>query len=136
MYGRVHMDWHGIVDVHVLIFNENVLEDSGILADLHIVDGATLTATGNSFDLTKIYVNTFTGKTISLLVNPKSTIEHVKWEIGCNEDVPCDEHALIYNNMVLEDSSTLLDFHIYRNSTLRQFMSRLHEKCCPFNHKS
>ncbi|KAJ0817813.1 putative Ubiquitin-like domain-containing protein [Helianthus annuus] len=82
------------------------------------VDGSTLTATGNSFELTKIFVNTFTGKTISLFVNPKSTIEHVKWEIGCKEDIPCDEQALIYNNMVLEDSSTLLDFHIYRNSAL------------------
>uniref|UniRef100_A0A251VRY5 Putative ubiquitin n=1 Tax=Helianthus annuus TaxID=4232 RepID=A0A251VRY5_HELAN len=126
IYDNAH--WHGLVDV--LIFNENVLEDSGILADLHIVDGSTLTATGNSVELMKIFVNTFTGKTISLLVNPENTIEDVKWKIKCKEHIPCDEQALIYNNMVLEDNSTLLDFNIYRKSTLtlmrkppRQFMS-------------
>ncbi|MFS7908438.1 putative Ubiquitin-like domain-containing protein [Helianthus anomalus] len=113
MYGHAHGH------VRVLIFNENVLEDSAILADLHIVDGSTLlTLTGNSVEFMKIFVNTFTGKTISLLVNPKSTIKHVKWEIECEEDIPCNEQALIYNNMVLEDSSTLVDFHIYRKSTL------------------
>ncbi|KAJ0612809.1 putative Ubiquitin-like domain-containing protein [Helianthus annuus] len=104
MYGNAHAHWHG--HVRVLIFNENVLEDSGILADLHIVNGSTLTVIGNSVELMKIFVNIYTGKTISLLVNPENTIEHVKWEIACKEHIPCDEQALIYNNMVLEDSNT------------------------------
>ncbi|KAM0053250.1 putative Ubiquitin-like domain-containing protein [Helianthus debilis subsp. tardiflorus] len=112
----------------VLIFNGSVLQDSNILADLHVINGSTLIRICKIVELTKIFVNTYTGETISLLVNPKSTIEDVKWEIQRKESIPREEQALIYNNMVLEDSSTLLDFHIYRKSTLtlmrkqRQFM--------------
>ncbi|KAF5823466.1 putative Ubiquitin-like domain-containing protein [Helianthus annuus] len=70
---------------HVLIFNENVLEDSGTLADLHIVNGSTLTHAFKSVELMKIYVNTFTGKTISLLVSPEHTVAELKWKIELKE---------------------------------------------------
>ncbi|KAJ0817822.1 putative Ubiquitin-like domain-containing protein [Helianthus annuus] len=103
---------------HVLIFNENVLEDSGTLADLHIVNGSTLTHTLKSVELMKIYVNTFTGKTISLLVSPEYTVAELKWKIEFKEDIPFDEQTLIFNKMVLGDSGTLFDFQINRKSTL------------------
>ncbi|KAJ0624409.1 putative Ubiquitin domain-containing protein [Helianthus annuus] len=77
--GDVKAKMHGTG--HVLIFNENVLEDSGTLADLHIVNGSTLTHTLKSVELMKIYVNTFTGKTISLLVSPEYTVAKLKWKI-------------------------------------------------------
>ncbi|KAK9058722.1 hypothetical protein SSX86_023564 [Deinandra increscens subsp. villosa] len=102
----------------VLIFNENVVEDSGILADLQITDGSTLTVARKAVERMKIFVNTFTGKTISLLVDPESTISHVKDEIKSKEDIPCDEQALIYNKMFLADTSTLNDLQIKRKSTL------------------
>ncbi|MFS7908424.1 putative Ubiquitin-like domain-containing protein [Helianthus anomalus] len=103
---------------HVLIFNENVLEDSGTLADLHIVNGSTLTHTFKSVELMKIFVNTFTGKTISFLVSPEYTVAMVKWKIDIKERIPCNQQALIFNKMVLGDSGTLFDFYINRNSTL------------------
>ncbi|MFS7964474.1 putative Ubiquitin-like domain-containing protein [Helianthus anomalus] len=81
-----------------------------------------------SIELIIIFVNTNTGKTISLLVYPTDTIAVVKLEIQYREHILCNEHALIYNNMVLEDDTTLLDFNIYRNSTLMLMRKR---KCKP-----
>ncbi|KAM0012183.1 putative Ubiquitin-like domain-containing protein [Helianthus debilis subsp. tardiflorus] len=79
-----------------------------------------------SIELIIIFVNTYSGKMISLLVYPIDTIAVVKLEIQYKEHILCNEQALIYNNMVLEDDSTLLDFSIYRNSTLT-----LMRKCKP-----
>ncbi|KAF5785560.1 putative Ubiquitin-like domain-containing protein [Helianthus annuus] len=79
-----------------------------------------------SVELIIIFMNTYTGKTISLLIYPTDTIAVVKLEIQYKEHILCNEQALIYNNMVLEDDSTLLDFNIYRNSTLT-----LMRKCKP-----
>ncbi|KAJ0817816.1 putative Ubiquitin-like domain-containing protein [Helianthus annuus] len=58
---------------HVLIFNENVLEDSGTLADLHIVNGSTLTHTFKSVELMKIHCR------------PEYTVAELKWKIELKE---------------------------------------------------
>ncbi|KAM0053242.1 putative Ubiquitin-like domain-containing protein [Helianthus debilis subsp. tardiflorus] len=122
MVGDVKARMHCTGDV--LIFNKSVLQDSSILADLHVVDGSTLIRMCKAVGLIKIFVNTYTGKTISLLVYPTDTIVVVKLEIQYKEHIPWNEQALIYNNMVLEDDSTLLDFNIYRNSTLTLMRKR------------
>ncbi|KAJ0612810.1 putative Ubiquitin-like domain-containing protein [Helianthus annuus] len=115
----------------VLIFNESVLQDSSILADLHVIDGSTLIQISKAVELLKIFVNTYTGKTISLFVYPTDTIAVVKLEIQYKEHIPWNEQALIYNNMVLEDDSTLLDFNIYRNSTLTLMRKRKPRQLIP-----
>ncbi|KAJ0817811.1 putative Ubiquitin-like domain-containing protein [Helianthus annuus] len=109
---------------HVFMFNESVLQDSSILADLHVADGSTIIRMCKTVELINIFVNTYTGKTISLLVYPTDPIAVVKLDIQYKEHVPWNEQALIYNNMVLEDDSTLLDFNIYRNSTLTLMRKR------------
>ncbi|KAM0053220.1 Ubiquitin [Helianthus debilis subsp. tardiflorus] len=88
----------------VLIFNDIVLDDNDTLADLNVINGSTFTSIHKFVDLCymEIFVNIYTGKTISLLVNPTCTIDDV----------------LIFNELVLDDRGTLSDFHINRKSTL------------------
>ncbi|KAM0053246.1 putative Ubiquitin-like domain-containing protein [Helianthus debilis subsp. tardiflorus] len=90
--------------VHALVFNEIVLEDSGTLADFNIINESTLTCIGKSQPTMEIFVNTFTGKTVSLLVNPTDTLADVKLKIECDEGILIDEQVLIFNNVVLRDS--------------------------------
>lgn len=101
-----------------LIFNEKILENSNTLADLRIKKQSTLILFRKSAELTEIFVNTFTGKTISLLVKPTYTILDVKFEIDSKEQIPIYEQVLIFNNMVLENNGTLFDFNIIKNSAL------------------
>ncbi|KAJ0612795.1 putative Ubiquitin-like domain-containing protein [Helianthus annuus] len=114
--GKLKAKMCGIEDV--LIFNGVVLEDSGTVVDFNIIDGSTLTLIRKLERTMEIFVNTFTGKTLSLLVNPTYTIAKVKFEILCMEGIRVDEQALIFNKMVLDDSSTLFDLQINTNSTL------------------
>ncbi|KAJ0817851.1 putative Ubiquitin-like domain-containing protein [Helianthus annuus] len=107
---------HHIGDV--LMFNEIVLDDNDTLADLNIISGSTLTSIVKSVISMEIFVNSCTGKTISLLVNPTYTISKVKSQIEYKEEVPVDEQVLIFNEMVLSDSGTLSEFHINRKSTI------------------
>ncbi|KAF5823453.1 putative Ubiquitin-like domain-containing protein [Helianthus annuus] len=103
---------------HVVMFNDIVLDDSCTLTDYHIINGSTLTLIEKSPGFITIFVNTFTGKTISLLVKPTYTVAQVKMEIERKEQFPFDEQALIFNNMVIEDNCTLFDLHINMKSTL------------------
>ncbi|KAF5823531.1 putative Ubiquitin-like domain-containing protein [Helianthus annuus] len=54
----------------------------------------------------------------SLEVNPTDTIASVKENIKMKEGIYVDEQVLIFNKMVLGDSSTLFDFRINSKSTL------------------
>ncbi|KAJ0817843.1 putative Ubiquitin-like domain-containing protein [Helianthus annuus] len=113
---KAKMLGHHIGDV--LMFNEIVLDDNDTLADLNIISGSTLTSIVKSVISMEIFVNSCTGKTISLLVNPTYTISKVKSQIKYEEEVPVDEQVLIFNEMVLADSGTLSEFHINRKSTI------------------
>ncbi|KAJ0612780.1 putative Ubiquitin-like domain-containing protein [Helianthus annuus] len=102
----------------VLIYNEIVLNDKHTLADFNIINGSTLTSMVKYEKSMEIFVNSYTGETISLLVNPTDTISEVKSMIIYEEDIQWKEQVLIFNNLVLEDDGTLSDFHINRKSTL------------------
>lgn len=101
-----------------LIFNEKVLENSNTLADLRIKKHSTLILFRKSVELTEVFVNMFTGKTVSLMVKPTYTIADVKVEIWKKERVCVDEQVLMFNEMVVGDNGTLFDFGVVRNSTL------------------
>ncbi|KAM0053238.1 putative Ubiquitin-like domain-containing protein [Helianthus debilis subsp. tardiflorus] len=103
---------------HVLMFNDIVLEDSCTLADVHIISGSTLTHIRKSPGFVKVSVIILSKITISLMVKRTYTVAQVKLEIEREEQIPFDEQALIFNNMVIEDSCTLFDLHINMNSTL------------------
>ena len=66
----------------------------------------------------QIFVNTVTGKVITLEVEPLDLIEKVKAKIEDREGVPSGEQRLIFGGKQLEEGKALHDYNIEKGKIL------------------
>ncbi|KAM0053213.1 putative Ubiquitin-like domain-containing protein [Helianthus debilis subsp. tardiflorus] len=106
-------------DEQELIFNEMVVHDMDMLADCNINNRSTLTLTCVSTGCMHIFIKTTAGRTVTLEVKPSDTIHKVKAKIHDKEAIPLYMQRLIFNGIQLEDSPTLGDYNIPKESTFQ-----------------
>ncbi len=68
--------------------------------------------------LYQIFCKTLTGKTITLNVDHTSTIGSIKNMIYQSEGIPAEQQRLIFAGKQLEDSKTLAEYNIQKESTI------------------
>ena len=101
-----------------LSFGHKDLDDAYTIGDYNIREGSILHLDRNSRGSMHIYVKMQNGKTITLDVQPKSSISKVKLKIQDEEGIPPDQQRLRYILKELEDDRTLDDYYIHTESTL------------------
>ncbi len=67
----------------------------------------------------QIFLETLTGKHISIDVRLEDTVRDLKLKIQEKENIPAAQQNLIFNGQVLEDGNTLESYGIQRDSSLR-----------------
>ncbi|CAI8046642.1 Polyubiquitin-C [Geodia barretti] len=105
-------------DHQQLLFNGQQLENRQTLSDYHIQHEDTLQLVWLVEKDMGIFLKTETGEMILLEVDASDTIESVKAQIQLFDKIPPDQQLLLFKHWVLEDSRTLSDYNIQKESIL------------------